>query len=184
MQAEVRAVNEAAGWWDEDVLFKEALANLHSEVSEAGDAWRRWGLADATHYDVSAGGPVPKINPLAKPEGVGSEFADILIRSLDNDERYGIGLASLLPEFSGAFGVDDSFLVNMDMLHNFIASASMMWESDVTGFSQVGWADWLVRALAFTFQLAEHYGIDMMAEYRRKLEYNKTRPYRHGDKRK
>lgn len=178
MRAEVWDWCGAKGWRDEEVLFDEAMALLHSEVAEASDAWRRWGLADATPKMIDNLGPLPK------PEGVGSEFADILIRLLDDDARYGIGLDLRLGSFGGAFGIHDSLLVNMNTLHTLIAKASMLWESGEPEFGEVTWESYLTRVLAFLMQLAEHYGIDLLAEYHRKLAYNWTRAYRHGDKRK
>lgn len=105
MTAEVLEVNHALGWYDKAVSFGEAMALLHSEVSEALEAWRRWDTDDATGPRASS------LSPLPKPEGVGSEFADVLIRLLDYCARF---------------------------------------------------------------------GIDLEAEYERKLAYNRTRPYRHG----
>lgn len=116
MAAEVEAVNRKLGWYDQEVPFPEAVALLHSEVSEALEAWRQWGLWDGT-YHVSAEKYVRGENLNGrppKPEGVGSEFADVFIRLL---------------HYSALFG------------------------------------------------------IDLEAEYERKLAYNRTRPYRHGEKR-
>lgn len=104
MTAEVRAVNVEHGWRTGGNTFGDYIALLHSELSEALEAYRDWRLADAT------GGPDgPREN--SKPEGVGSEFADVLIRLLD---------------------------------------------------------------------VADIYGIDLDAEYARKIAYNRTRPYQHG----
>lgn len=108
MQAEVVLVNKDRGWYDKDVPFYQAMALLHSEVSEAVEAYRTHGAADQTKPDDT-----PFAGVVNKPEGVGSEFADILIRLLDNCDRW---------------------------------------------------------------------GIDLAFEFNRKLEYNKTRPYRHGGK--
>lgn len=82
MQAEVREVNEANGWYETKRTFGEDVALLHSEVSEALEAYRRWGVLDATN--PGSGDP--------KPEGVGSELADVLIRLLDVADRYGVDL--------------------------------------------------------------------------------------------
>jgi NTP pyrophosphatase (non-canonical NTP hydrolase) len=110
MTKEVDAYCEAKGWRENPVSFGEAMALLHSEVSEALEAWRSWGTRDATDYDLNPHG-LDIGHGLAKPEGVGSEFADVLIRLLDD---------------------------------------------------------------------CAIFGIDLEAEYERKMEYNRTRAYRHG----
>lgn len=83
MQRKVTEWCERKGWKGEGsapVTFGDTMALLHSEVSEALEAYRDWGLADAT------------IGEGLKPEGVGSEFADVLIRLLDDCDRYGVDL--------------------------------------------------------------------------------------------
>jgi NTP pyrophosphatase (non-canonical NTP hydrolase) len=79
MTSEILDVCHAKGWYDQPVSFGEAIALLHSEVSEALEAWRRWGTGDATGAD-------------GKPEGVGSEFADVFIRLLDYCSRFDVDL--------------------------------------------------------------------------------------------
>ena len=103
MQEEVLAVNLEKGWRGPDVhvaSFGEAMALLHSEVSEALEAWREIGMTERTRED-------------GKPDDVGSEFADVLIRLLD---------------------------------------------------------------------YCELFGVDLEAEYERKIAFNRTRPFRHGGK--
>lgn len=97
MQAETIEVETLLGWKGPDVSpnrFGESMALLHSEVSEAFEAYRNWGFDDVTkpfEFDRSSGSMYPaKI--AAKPEGVGSEFADILIRLLSSCDQYGINL--------------------------------------------------------------------------------------------
>lgn len=65
--------------WNDDRSFGDEIALLHSEASEALEAYRErkfdsWRSSDG------------------KPEGVASEFADILIRLLDDCARHDIDL--------------------------------------------------------------------------------------------
>lgn len=117
MQAEVREVNEANGWFESDRTVGDDVALLHSEVSEMFEAYRDHGLADFTtvtidgrhrHSDRALDiferlradeAPTDEdellflaAEGLAKPEGFGSEAADVLIRLLDTCERRGVDL--------------------------------------------------------------------------------------------
>lgn len=69
MTNDVAAVNEANGWYDDQRTFGDDCALLHSEVSEALEAYRK-------HDD----------------QHIGSELADILIRLLDTCHRRDIDL--------------------------------------------------------------------------------------------
>jgi NTP pyrophosphatase (non-canonical NTP hydrolase) len=82
----VHAVNTANGWFEDGRTFGDDVALLHTEVSEMFEAYRDGGFADQTAEPRDDGGPV-------KPEGVGSEAADILVRLLDTCERHDIDLA-------------------------------------------------------------------------------------------
>jgi NTP pyrophosphatase (non-canonical NTP hydrolase) len=180
MEAEVEAYCRDKGWWDKEVPFPAAMALLHEEIAEAGHAWRDHGLADATYADH------PEINPggvavdiIIKPEGVGSEFADILIRLLDDSARYRLGLAEMHPRTARDFAVvTGEFLVDVNTLHGLVARASMDWP-DAPSLSAVN----LAGLLVFLELLCERYGIDLEDEYERKMAYNRTRPYRHGGRR-
>ena len=92
MMREVRDVNTANGWYEGYRTFGEGIALLHSEVSEMLEAFRDHGLEDATAVYVGHAAEYPEGLPPLKPEGVGSEAADVLIRLLDECDRAGIDL--------------------------------------------------------------------------------------------
>lgn len=103
MTREVHEVNEVNGWFEQDRPVMTGHMLLVTEVAEASEAWRQWGLDDATESRPEShgrwckahgwSGPCPGVDcPLPKPEGVGSEYADVLIRLLDQCERDGVDL--------------------------------------------------------------------------------------------
>jgi NTP pyrophosphatase (non-canonical NTP hydrolase) len=85
MADEVFQIECMLGWQPNDNRFGESMALLHSEVSEALEAYRSWGTADQTAVQIKADQP-------PKPEGVGSELADVLIRLLSSARQYGVDL--------------------------------------------------------------------------------------------
>jgi hypothetical protein len=180
MTAEVVKNNEDKGWYENCATFPEAMALLHSEVSEALEAWRSWGLEDRTcaGHHVHTHGYGDK---LCKPEGVGSEFADIFIRLLDDAWIFGQGGGGAPLDLElGAkqvapISLAESFPANMNVLHDLISAASRNF--DGWGFEVQGGC-----ILLFLRQLCELYGIDLTAEYERKIAYNRTRQHRHGGK--
>jgi hypothetical protein len=178
MAGEVAEANARHNWCDGEVPFATAVVNMHGEISEAWEAWRKWELDDATGaMDLAVLGGV-KPASASKPEGVGSEFADILIRWLDDAVRFDMDLDAHLR--CAPRPVSGSFPEDMQDLHDLTS----LWS--LAGKGILGLCPAEVQfggILAFLYQCCEKYGIDLQAEYERKMAYNRQRPYRHGGKR-
>ncbi len=179
LQDQIHQINFEKGWFEKLVSLGEGVALLHSEVSEALEAYRDHELEDATSAPycsacwASGVGACDDAPHLPKPEGVGSELADVLIRALDLDTRHGTGGleaavddCTVEPPILGVFGDD------LASLHWVISTC---WETQAVS-GCVGALIILLRAIA------DHYGIDLDAEVERKMAYNRTRSYRHGNR--
>lgn len=98
MQAEVVVVEELLGWKGPEVplnSFGESMMLLTTEVSEAFDAYRNWGLTDHSEVVGRENGDEDTMGnylKILKPEGVGSELADVLIRLLSSCDQWGVDL--------------------------------------------------------------------------------------------
>ncbi len=78
LQREAHTIAKDHGWWDTERTFGDLIALVHSELSEALEAYLWNGL------DYYPGGVSPE-NPA--PHGVPSELADAVIRVADMAEH-------------------------------------------------------------------------------------------------
>ncbi len=173
MTAEIRANNIEKGHRPAEGgpggnTWGDYIALLHSEISEALEAYRDHRLVDATESWVEG----DMVHP--KPEGVGSELADALIRLLDMCDIFEItpfdmdcqlGDVSPIPTTAVSFGD------HIAWLHEKAASIIVTWKT------RDDLAANMLRALATT---AGKFGLDLTFEYERKIAYNRTRSFQHG----
>ena len=83
------------GWYDTERTFGDYIALIHSELSEALEAYR----APANRTDLGLR-YAPVLNDDgeligSKPIGVASELADVVIRVADMAEWYGVDLVAV-----------------------------------------------------------------------------------------
>jgi NTP pyrophosphatase (non-canonical NTP hydrolase) len=79
MQKRCYSLASLKGWTEQPVPIPEQVALIHSEVSEALEAWRD-------------NQPQSWTDESGKPQGLASEYADILIRIGHYAEQLGIDL--------------------------------------------------------------------------------------------
>lgn len=86
LQAEVKEVNMANGWYEDDRTVLDECMLLVTEVAEMAEAFRDGMMTTLYQYKG------PETTP--KPVGFPSECADVFIRLLDTCDRHGIDLVA------------------------------------------------------------------------------------------
>ena len=187
LQREAHAIAQDHGWWDEERSFGDCIALVHSELSEALEAYREHGLTPWKNHTYSDGfkDGVPDYME-GKPEGVPSELADVVIRVADMAEWHGVDLAARIASLSllsrPSEGLD-TFGDWITACHAWLSDTFRSYGNETRGIDLPG--TWLIGmgVLIKCIQaMAAHYGIDLDAAIEAKMEYNRTRSYRHGGK--
>ena len=167
LQREAHAIAKEKGWWDEERTFGDLIALVHSELSEALEAYRLHELETWPSQD----GEIPL--------GVPSELADVVIRVADMAEHYDWDLSGWEDADISHTIVDPTFGDWICLIH-----ASLTWAlvGLCTTLQRSEWIEPLEAALRLVNDMAAHYGIDLDAAIEAKMAYNRSRPYRHGGK--
>ena len=179
LQREAHAIAKEHGWYDTERSFGDLIALVHSELSRALEAYREHGDVKQ-HLDY-------RWAPYGHPSlnGVPYELADVVIRVADMAEWYEENLAPYVSEFDrrggqlAYEGLAQTFGEWVVVLHMTLSDACTAW---YVREDRCLWFNALARAVALTYHMAAHYGIDLDAAIEAKMQYNRTRPYRHGGK--
>ena len=166
------------GWHEQKRSLGEAIALMHSEVSEAVECFR-----DPLHQPgdtwYSEGG---------KPEGMVYELADLLIRIADTSVDLKIPVSekmvnSKVSDFGVGFGgVPESLLELLSGIHKSLSLAyrsSMLWY--VPEGEEI--ANFFADAMENTGYLCRSNDWNLEKAVEEKMRYNETRARRHGGKR-
>ena len=184
LQREAHAIAKDHGWWDEERTFGDLIALVHSELSEALEAYREHGNTTNAWMEL-----VDEDSDDRIPVGVGHELADVVIRVADMAEWLKVDLAQAREEDEDLGEDKQAYLEhrlsgNLDSFGEWIAAI----HEDVgdAGYHQRNRSDnlgsHLVSVIWMVQEMAAHYGIDLDAAIEAKMEYNRTRSYRHGGK--
>ena len=196
LQKEAHAIAKAHGWWDEERTFGDLIALVHSELSEALEAYRERELEAYTPPDDVIGQPgklgttrqphpfpgvggYVNVKVSTKPRGVASELADVVIRVADMAEHYDWDLSGWEDADISHTIVDPTFGDWICLIHG---SLTWAFVGLCTTLQRSEWIEPLKTALRLVNDMAAHYGIDLDAAIELKMAYNRTRPYRHGGK--
>ena len=175
LQKEAHAIAKDHGWWDEERSFGDLIALVHSELSEALEAYREHGDVQPRlkrYNQIDGWSTVLADEHGRQPIGVPSELADVVIRVADMAEWYEWALkieTDIWPLYSP---VSSSFGGWIAELHHRVSLAydnpDKIWR--------------LSRVVTLVQKMAAHYCIDLDAAIETKMEHNRTREYRHGGK--
>ncbi len=184
LQKEAHAIAKDHGWWDEPRTFGDLIALVHSELSEALEAYREHGNTTNAWMEL-----VDEDSDDRIPVGVGHELADVVIRVADMAEWLKVDLAQAREEDEDLGEAKQAYLEhrlsgNLDSFGEWIAAI----HEDVgdAGYHQRNRSDnlgsHLVSVIWMVQEMAANYGIDLDAAIEAKMEYNRGRSYRHGGK--
>jgi NTP pyrophosphatase (non-canonical NTP hydrolase) len=163
MAQESREHHTAKGWRENTGSYDQYIMRIHAEVAEITEALRIRGWDSYT-------------TPEGKPDDAASELADVFIRTIETADVFGFELE---PDKRAWDLVE--WRPDLDSL---ASKYPVNWLHDLVGKAwQTQSKESLLAVLRGVVRVCHVYGIDIEAEYERKMAFNWTRPYRHGGKR-
>lgn len=169
LSKDIHDVNVSKGFWPDDVMTRnvgEALALIHSEITEAWDA----AMADAAD------------DKLTQYPGVAVEVADAIIRTLDLGGAYGVDFDSYEVYVDNKIAPYSSITDDM-MVLNKLTSMALEYhrKKSIDGDGESMFKSQLAIMLFNMVSVMDKYGFDEEVIVD-KLNFNRSRPYKHGKK--
>lgn len=195
---EANQLAKEKGWWDgEERDTRELYALMHSEVSEALEEYRAgrpmiWHLCKSclnpceTCFECVCKDQFPDgkgcVDFRPKPEGIAVELIDLIIRIADFMGHTGI---QFVQEWDVNYDCNTPLPVLCQHLHAMldeaISEGYMDWATgEIIEPDDIG--DNMTEITLTIFSWLAGKGIDPWAVLDEKHQFNKTRPYRHGNK--
>lgn len=185
LEKEAHKISKEHGWWDKEPTFGSLIALMHSELSEALEEFRagnrvRPGQPTPMKYYSGRGYVATDVTECCKkPEGIAVELADCIIRILDWAGRKEVDVDYYIKTMKEnryhESVIDDDFGDFISVCHSVLSNAYVQEDEIRRNMC-------LCLEIVYIMDWAKHEGVDMDAIIREKMEYNKTRPYRHGGK--
>lgn len=170
------ATAQEKGWYDDGGPdFGTRVALIHSEVSEALEAYRKdkWSFPGVAELYLSNPELVDWDSRIKGT--VGDELADVVIRCCESLAHFGVDANALKASAPKDNLEGKSFGFCLSRLHRGIS-----WAGITTSDNN---AKLFIKGCAMYAELiAAKFNIDLPAHIEAKLRYNTTRPHKHGGK--
>lgn len=189
LRDEIGTLNASKGWHDEPRSIAQHCILLHSEVSEIVEDYRKNKAINEVWYEYGQGGNY--VSPFkmiyenefmmggdknlvvrGKPCGIPSELADVVIRALDMAYEYEVDVQQV-------FDIDYDDRINHAGFEELIGDLHYI-ISQIFYYEDL---DYLSNLIGLSEYISDRYNINLEQQIRDKIEYNRTRPIKHGGKR-